>query len=43
MEPMTVSVAMGTYNGATHLLEQLENLSRQSYRIHELVITDGAQ
>ena len=40
MEPLTVSVAMGTYNGAAHILEQLESLSRQSYRIHELVITD---
>jgi GT2 family glycosyltransferase len=36
----TVSVAMATYNGAPHLLEQLESLAAQSRPPDELVVCD---
>ncbi len=37
-----VSVVMATYNGNTFLREQLESLSRQEWRPHELVVCDDA-
>lgn len=38
--PLSLSVAMATYNGERFLSELLESLSRQSVLPHELVVTD---
>jgi glycosyltransferase involved in cell wall biosynthesis len=35
-----ISVAMTTYNGEKYLREQLDSILSQSYRIHEIVISD---
>ena len=37
---MKVSVALATYNGATHLKTQLESLADQTHPPHELVVAD---
>lgn len=38
--PLKVSVALATYNGQSHLAEQLESLARQRLLPAELVVTD---
>ncbi len=38
--PITVSIAMATYNGAKYISYQLETLARQSFLPAELVVTD---
>lgn len=40
LEKLTVSVALCTYNGATYLREQLESISRQTYPVSEIIISD---
>jgi len=37
---MKISVAMCTYNGSKHVIEQLESIVHQTQKIHEIVICD---
>lgn len=37
---MKISIALATYNGASHLREQLESFARQSHQPDELVVCD---
>ena len=39
---MTISVALGAYNGASYLSEQLAGIARQDCLPHELVVCDDA-
>lgn len=37
---MKISVAMATYNGSDYIIEQLDSIKNQSYKIDEVVICD---
>lgn len=40
LEPLTISIALATYNGAQHIREQLKSLADQTVLPFELVVTD---